>query len=121
MDGLALGNVPFDPVEEADKLLGMRKFKQSTQRNYLRSVELFTRFLGRSPDTADPEDLRNYQLYLDEQDTSSSRMNAHISALKFFFGTTLDRPSAMRKMRRIHTGAFDSTATIGLRARQYNC
>jgi site-specific recombinase XerD len=29
-------------------------------------------------------------------------MNAHISALKFFFGTTLDRPSAMRKMRRIH-------------------
>ena len=96
-------NKPISPLRQRMlQDMAMRKFKQSTQRDYLRSVELFTRFLGRSPDTADPEDLRNYQLYLGEQGTSSSRMNAHISALKFFFGTTLDRPSAMRKMRRIH-------------------
>ena len=96
-------NKPISPLRQRMlQDMTMRKFKPSTQRNYLRSVELFTRFLGRSPDTADPEDLRNYQLYLVEQGASSSTINAHISALKFFFGTTLDRPSAMRKMRHIH-------------------
>ena len=29
-------------------------------------------------------------------------MNANITGLKFFFGTTLDRPEAMRKMRHIY-------------------
>jgi integrase/recombinase XerD len=96
-------NKPISPLRQRMlQDMTMRKFKPSTQRNYLRSVELFTRFLGRSPDTADPEDLRNYQLYIVEQGASSSTINAHISALKFFFGTTLDRPSAMRKMRHIH-------------------
>ncbi len=96
-------NKPISPLRQRMlQDMTMRKFKPSTQRNYLRSVELFTRFLGRSPDTADPEDLRNYQLYRVEQGASSSTINAHISALKFFFGTTLDRPSAMRKMRHIH-------------------
>ena len=96
-------NKPISPLRQRMlQDMTMRKFKPSTQRNYLRSVELFTRFLGRSPDTADPEDLRNYQLYIVEQGASSSTINAHISGLKFFFGTTLDRPSAMRKMRHIH-------------------
>ncbi len=96
-------NKPISPLRQRMlQDMTMRKFKPSTQRNYLRSVELFTRFLGRSPDTADPEDLRNYQSYIVEQGASSSTINAHISALKFFFGTKLDRPSAMRKMRHIH-------------------
>ena len=96
-------NKPISPLRQRMlQDMAMRKFKHSTQRNYLRSVELFTRFLGRSPDTADPEDLRNYQLYMVAQGLSSSAVNNHISGLKFFFGTTLDRPSAMRKMRHIH-------------------
>ena len=36
----------------------MRKLKPKTQANYLRAVKNFTRFFGRSPDQAEPEDLR---------------------------------------------------------------
>ena len=34
----------------------LRKLSPTTQANYLRSVANFTRFLGRSPDTATAED-----------------------------------------------------------------
>jgi hypothetical protein len=36
----------------------LRKFSPKTQTGYIRVVMNFTRFLGRSPDTATPEDLR---------------------------------------------------------------
>ena len=35
------------------------------------------------------------------QGMSNTTINADIIGLKFFFGTTLDRPEAMRKMRHI--------------------
>ena len=36
----------------------LRKLSPNTQKTYLRVVKDFTRFLGRSPDTVDAEDLR---------------------------------------------------------------
>jgi integrase/recombinase XerD len=36
----------------------IRKFGQKTQHDYVRSVKDFAKFLGRSPDTAKPEDVR---------------------------------------------------------------
>ena len=80
----------------------MRKLSPRTQRSYIRVVANFTRFLSRSPDTADAEDLRRYQLHLVEQEVSSTSINANITALKLFFETTLDRPEAMKKMRHIY-------------------
>ena len=62
----------------------------------------FTRFLGRSPDSADAEDLRRYQLHLVERGISSITVNAAITGLKFLFAVTLDRPDAMKKMRHIY-------------------
>lgn len=41
----------------------MRKLGDRTQEGYIRAVRYFTKYLGRSPDTATVEDLRNYQLY----------------------------------------------------------
>lgn len=76
----------------------MRKLNPKTQANYLRAVKNFTRFFGRSPDLAEPEDLRRFQLHLVEQGVSSTTLNATITGLKFFFGVTLDRPSALKKM-----------------------
>jgi integrase/recombinase XerD len=76
----------------------MRKLSPSTRSKYLRAVINFTRFLGRSPDTASPEDLRRYQLHLVNTGTSSISLNAAITALRFFFGVTLDRPDALAKM-----------------------
>ena len=80
----------------------LRKFSPKTQTAYLRAVANFTRFLGRSPDTAEAEDLRRYQLHLVEQGGSSTSLNATITGLKFFFEVTLDRPEAMKKMRHVY-------------------
>ena len=76
----------------------LRKLSPKTQSNYIRAVINLTRFLGRSPDTATAEDLRRYQLHLVETGTSRRMLNATITALRFFFGVTLDRPDALAKM-----------------------
>ncbi len=76
----------------------MRKLKVKTQAAYIRAVKNFTRFFGHSPELASAEDLRSYQLHMVEQGVSSTTLNATITGLKFFFGVTLDRPSALKKM-----------------------
>lgn len=78
--------------------MALRKLAPKTQSNYLRAVIKFTRFLGRTPDTATPEDLRRYQLHLVNTGTSSISLNGTITALRFFFGVTLERPEALAKM-----------------------
>jgi len=78
--------------------MALRKLAPKTQSNYLRAVINLTRFLGRSPDTASPEDLRRYQLHLVETGISSIMLNHTITALRFFFAVTLDRPEALAKM-----------------------
>ena len=78
--------------------MALRKLAPKTQSHYLRAVINFTRFLGRSPDTATAEDLRRYQLHLVKTGTTSSSLNAAITALRFFFAVTLDRADAMAKM-----------------------
>ena len=77
----------------------MRKFGEKTQLDYLRAVRNFTKYLGRSPDAATVEDLRNYQLHLVDHGTSPSSLNSAISGLKFFFDVTLDRGEVMAKMQ----------------------
>jgi integrase len=40
----------------------VRSFSDKTQHDYIRYVEAFARFLGRSPDTATGDDIRRFQL-----------------------------------------------------------
>ena len=80
----------------------MRKLAPKTQATYVRSVLQFAVYLGRSPDTASVEDLRNYQLHLVDHGTSPISLNAAITGLKFFFGITLDREELMAKMQPVH-------------------
>ena len=40
--------------------MSVRKFGDKTRHDYIRHVESFAKFLGRSPDTATPEDLRRF-------------------------------------------------------------
>ncbi len=80
----------------------MRKLGEKTQYHYLRAVRQFAKYLGRSPDTATVEDLRNYQLYLVDHGTSPASLNAAILGLKFFCNVTLDRPELMAKMQPVH-------------------
>jgi integrase/recombinase XerD len=80
----------------------MRKFGEKTQLDYVRAVRAFTKYLGRSPDAASVEDLRNYQLHLVDHGISPASLNAAISGLKFFFSVTLDRGDLMAKMQPVH-------------------
>ncbi|MBB5464234.1 integrase/recombinase XerD [Paraburkholderia sp. Clong3] len=79
--------------------LRMRKFAPKTQAAYLRAVRQFARYLGRLPDTATVEDLRDYQLHLVDHGASPVSLNAAISGLKFFFEVTLGRPELMARMQ----------------------
>jgi integrase/recombinase XerD len=85
----------------------IRQFGEKTKRDYIRQVREFTAFLGRSPDRAEPEDLRRYQLHLASlgasyaRMTSYARMNLASTALRFFFHVTLGRPGFGDRMARI--------------------
>ena len=78
----------------------MRRFGRETQRNYIRDVGRFATFLGRSPDTATAEEVRRFQVDQLDQGVSVPTMNAIVSALRFFFTQTLDRPDLARKLVR---------------------
>ncbi|MCK5934849.1 MAG: tyrosine-type recombinase/integrase [Fulvimarina manganoxydans] len=79
----------------------MRRFSRETQRNYLRDVGRLAAFLERSPDTATPEDLRRFQVAMQEAGLGVPTMNAVVSALRFFFVQTIDRPDLARKLVRL--------------------
>lgn len=80
----------------------MRKLAPKTQTQYLRAVENFSQFFGRSPDEASAEDLRRYQLHLATHGASSGTINVTITGLRFFFEVTLGRNDAMTKMSTVH-------------------
>jgi site-specific recombinase XerD len=77
----------------------LRKLSETTQTHYIRAVRRLAAFLGRSPDTATAEDLRNFQLYLVDHGVSPITLNATITGLKFLFDVTLDRCQLMAKMQ----------------------
>jgi len=79
----------------------MRKLAPHTQAGYIRAVRKFAHYLGRSPDTATAEDLRNFQLHLVDHGASPITLNATITGLKFFFGVTLDRGALIAKLQHV--------------------
>src|SRR5450631_390212 len=78
--------------------MNMRRFVPDTQREYIRAVKRLATFLGRSPDTATPEELRAFQLHLTENSAQPPSINATVTALRFFFKVTLDRPETTRHL-----------------------
>ena len=79
----------------------MRKLERKTQEMYIRGVCRLAKYLGRSPQTATAEDLRRFQLHLVEAGVSPITLNATLTAVKFLFQITLDRPHVVSKLRRV--------------------
>ena len=77
----------------------MRKLEPKTQEAYVRAVRKLAAYLGRSPDTATVEDLRNFQLHLVDTGTSPVTLNATLTGLKFFFDITLGQIELMARMQ----------------------
>jgi len=76
-----------------------RRFSEDTKKDYVRNVRKFADFLGRSPNTATSEDLRRFQLHMAQQQVGPSTINAAITALRFFFAVTLEKPDLVRPLR----------------------
>ena len=100
----------------------VRGFKDDTRRDYVRHVRAFAAFIGRSPDTATTEDLRLFQLHQTQSGMQPASINSAVSALRFFFTVTLDRPDLARRLtivpypRRIPTVLSVEEVTLLLRA-----
>jgi site-specific recombinase XerD len=76
----------------------MRNFVEKTQNDYIRHIKNFSDFLRRSPATATAEDLRLFQLYLTQSGVRPPTVNSAVSALRFFFSVTVDRPEATKRL-----------------------
>jgi hypothetical protein len=104
----------------------VRGFNEHTRNGYGRHVRAFAAFIGRSPDTAKAEDLGLFQLHQTQIGMQSPSINSAVSALRFFFTVTLDRPDLAWRLtvvpqpRRIPAGAQrrggDAAASGGIRA-----
>lgn len=97
--------IPVAPVSPLRQRMiddmNMRHFGRETQRNYIRDVGRFATFLGRPPDTATAEDLRRFQVEQRETGVPVPTMNSVVSALRFLFTQTLDRPDLARRLVRV--------------------
>jgi len=78
--------------------MAMRGLREHTQHDYIRFVRSFASFLRRSPDTATAEDIRRFQVHQAESGVQPPTINCSVSALRFFFTVTLDRPDLSRRL-----------------------
>jgi hypothetical protein len=100
----------------------VRGFNEDTRRDYVRHVRAFAVFMGRSPDTATAEDLRLFQLHETQSGIQPPSINSAVSALRFLFTVTVDRPDLVRRLtvvpypRRIPAVLSAEEVTLLLRA-----
>jgi integrase/recombinase XerD len=72
--------------------LERRNYSEKTIRRYLRLVERFAQYFGRSPDKLGPDHLRSYQAYLlKDRKLDPASVENHVTALRFLFVRTLHR------------------------------
>jgi len=81
--------------------MNMRRFSRATQHGYIRDVGRFATSLGRSPDTATVDNVRRFQIEQRDAGVPAPTMNSIVSALRFFFTHTIDRPDLARKLIRV--------------------
>lgn len=94
-----MNNEPISPLRQRMlDAMAVRNFSDKTRHDYVRHVKGFAAFLCRSPDTASADDLRRFQLHQRQNGVQPSSMNSAVSALRFFFGVTLDRPDMERHL-----------------------
>ena len=77
----------------------IKGLQPKTQTMYLRGMRDFTRFLGHAPDSATPEELREFQLDMKGRGVGTPTFNNRLMVLSFFYATTCPRPEMKRHMR----------------------
>ena len=77
----------------------LRNMAASTRKVYVCSVAGFSAFHGRSPDELTLEDIRDYQLHLVARGLKATSICPIMSALRFLYAVTLDRPEQAARCR----------------------
>lgn len=76
----------------------MRKFAAKTQIAYIRDVNKLCEHLQHPPETTTQEELREFQLFMVNHGVSGTTVNATLTALKFLFQITLDKPELVARI-----------------------
>jgi integrase/recombinase XerD len=76
----------------------VRGIGEKTRHDYVRHVRMFSAFIGRPPDTTTAEEVRRFQLHQTETGVGAPSINSSVSALRFLFTVTLDRPDLARRL-----------------------
>jgi integrase/recombinase XerD len=73
--------------------LQRRNYAQSTVRSYIKAIEDFARYFGKSPERLGPEHMRQYQVHLfRDRKLGAGTVEGRAAALRFLFIKTLHRP-----------------------------
>jgi integrase/recombinase XerD len=73
--------------------LQRRNYAQSTVRSYIKAIEDFARYFGKSPERLGPEHMRQYQAHLfRDRKLGAGTVEGRAAALRFLFIKTLHRP-----------------------------
>ena len=79
-----------------------RNLSPATQRNYIHYLYELAKYFMRSPDLLEPADIKKFQIYLlHERKLSAQSVNQCVSAMKFFFNTTLEKNWSDQKFPRV--------------------
>jgi integrase/recombinase XerD len=78
--------------------MSMRKLATKTQIAYISGVNKLCEHLQHSPETTTQEELRNFQLFMVNHGASGITVNATLTALKFLFKITLDKPEVIARL-----------------------
>src|SRR5271157_2176218 len=97
--------------------MAARKLNPHTQRSHVYSCKRFAAWLKRSPDTATPDDVRRFQLYLIESGASICNRNRIVTGVKFLFRVALLRHKlacglTAGEIVRLKAGDIDSARNI---------
>jgi integrase/recombinase XerD len=80
----------------------MRNFTYDTQRECIRAVKKLVALLNRLPDPATAEELRAFSLHPTETGANPPVINTTVTALRFYFKTTRDKPETTRHLVFVH-------------------
>ena len=69
--------------------MAARKLNPNTQRSHIQSCKRFAAWLKRSADTATPDEVRLFQLYLVESGASICNRNRIMTGVRFLFRVTV--------------------------------
>ena len=97
--------------------LRLRNYSRATERVYLKHIDRFVGHFDRSPARLGPDHVRSYLLYLvHEREYSWSWWRQAVAALRFLYGTTLQRRDVLPRIpyprREVHLPVVLTTSEV---------